>query len=634
MFLVGFCVRIHPGSQEQLITGFVFSIVLLLFTSIAEPFRCHGHDRFSLLCNFSLAMVLFFSLVLKMGVLSEEVNNLGVASDEFQNDHTFDEERVSVALICTLLASVIVASVLAVYQVYQSTRSAARAAAAEREAVIARGRLSHPPTTSWELRQGNRYCMFLSHFKEEAGSDARYLSDLIKRTTGCAAYLDSNDLVDLRALFSEGVHKSDVLVVLATKGVLTRPWCLLEMWEAAVNEIPIVLFPVVGGDWTQDDACTLLSDLMGQMQTRNQWCMAEVMAHVGKQGVTDVHEVEDVLLAHIGLVSSLERPGRPASMELDQRLCARLKRDVADLSSWLPAHNAVVEQRLSVISWQSWGSDNQIIASVQTLVGECAVALGRAQPEWTDDAWQSRARNSGASDRTSIREELSNRFSQGLLGCLCWPGQAPGEAGGRLLIVCASDECGGPARLIQRRLEDKLQCEVVIGSNDVDTWRGEVDSATRGVVLLQTQSVLRNAVRLLQLFEAVRQRHPLVCVNVVGGGYDFAKVKPLLLSLSNELPGGEMATLRTELMARGNGVGQLGSSLSDAVSHTISVFFNPAASDVMMEAAINDIVDKLERGAELLQTGAIAVTVLRRNKTASARWVRGLSQSAKLATAI
>ena len=38
----------------------------------------------------------------------------------------------------------------------------------------------------------------------EAGSNARYLSDLIKRKTGCAAYLDSNDLVDLRTLFNEG----------------------------------------------------------------------------------------------------------------------------------------------------------------------------------------------------------------------------------------------------------------------------------------------------------------------------------------------------------------------------------------------------------------------------------------------
>ena len=406
-----------------------------------------------------------------------------------------------------------------------------------------------------------------------------------------------------------GVHKSDVLVILATKAVLTRPWCLLEMWEAALNEIPIVLFPVVGGNWTPDDARTLLSDLMGQMQSRNQWCMTEVMAHVGTQGVTDVREVEDVLLAHIGLVSSLQRPGRPASMALDRRLCAHLKKDVADLASWLPAHNAVVERRLSVISWQSWGSDNQIIASVQTLVGECALALGRAQPEWTD-TWASSARSSGASDRTSIRKELSNHLSQGLLGCLCWPGQASSDAGGRFLIICASGECGGLVRLIQRRLEDGLQCEVVIGSDDINTWRGEVDSATRGVVLLQTQSVLRDPVRLLQLFEAVRQQHPLVCVNVVGGGYDFAEVKPLLLSLVNELPQGEMVRLQAELTPYGNSVRQLGSTINDAVPNAISIFFNPAASDVVMEAAIEDILDKLKRGAELLQSGAIAVTVL------------------------
>eukprot|EP00964_Phaeocystis_antarctica_P107964 scaffold72598_cov40-Phaeocystis_antarctica.AAC.4 len=592
--------------------------------------------------------------------------------------YTFDAAGVAVALIFTLLASVIVASVLAVYQLCQSTQAAVRAVAIEHEASIARGRLSHPPTTSWELHESNCFGIFLSHFKEEAGSDARYLSDLIKRTTGCAAYLDSNDLVDLRTLFNEGertdpsharsrrehthnthrthrvaermhathtahmqtntalapcvvgVHKSDIIVVLATKGVLTRPWCLLEMWEAALNEIPIVIFPVVGGDWTQDDACTLLSDLMGQMQSRNPTCMAEVMAHVGKQGVTDVREVEDVLLAHIGLVSSLERPGRLASMELDRRLCARLKRDVADMASWLPAYNAVVEQRLSVVSWQSWGSDNQIIASVQTLVGECALALGRAQPEWMD-TWTSSARSSSTSssrasarnsstsssrasdrgDRTSVREELSNHLSQGLLGCRCWPGQAPSDVVGRLLIICASHECGGPARLFQRRLEDELQCEVVIGSNDVDTWHGEVDSATRGIVLLQTRSVLRDPVRLLQLFEAVRQRRPLVCVNVVGGGYDFAKVKPLLLSLSNELPADEMATLRAELLAHGNGVGELSCSLSDTISHTISVFFNPAASDVVMEAAVKDILDKLKRGAELLESEAIAITVLK-----------------------
>eukprot|EP00964_Phaeocystis_antarctica_P149618 scaffold116806_cov66-Phaeocystis_antarctica.AAC.1 len=294
------------------------------------------------------------------------------------------------------------------------------------------------------------------------------------------------------------------------------------------------------------------------------------MAHVGAQGVTDVREVEDVLLAHIGLVSSLERPGRPVSMELDQRLCAHLKKDVADLASWLPAYNAVVEQRLSVISWQSWGSDNQIIASVQTLIDESALALGQAQPEWTDTTWE----------LGNQQGEENKGLGKGLLGCLCRQEQAPSDAGGRLLIIGAQHECGGSARLLQRQLTDELQCEVVIGSNDIDMWRGEVEAATRGVVLLQTQTVLRNPMRLLQLFEAVQQRRPLVCVNVVGGGYNFAKVKPLLLSLSNELSQGEMAMLRTELMAHGNGVRQLGSCLSDSIPLIISVFLDPAASDV------------------------------------------------------
>ena len=44
--------------------------------------------------------------------------------------------------------------------------------------------------------------------------------------------------------------------------------------------------------------------------------------------------------------------------------------------------------------------------------------------------------------------------------------------------------------------------------------------------------------------------------------------------------------------------------------NAISVFFDPAASDVMMEAAINDILDKLKRDGELLRSGSIAKTVL------------------------
>ena len=116
--------------------------------------------------------------------------------------------------------------------------------------------MSNPPQCHWQLKEGNHYCTFLSHYKVEAGSDARYLSDLIQRMTveNAPAYLDSTDLVDLRTLFNEGVHKTDVLVILATAGVFARPWSLMEMVEAARHQVPIVLLPLTGKGCELEDA--------------------------------------------------------------------------------------------------------------------------------------------------------------------------------------------------------------------------------------------------------------------------------------------------------------------------------------------------------------------------------------------
>ena len=327
-------------------------------------------------------------------------------------------------------------------------------------------------------------------------------------------------------------------------------------------EVPIVLFPVVNQGFELDDAVKLLGSLETEMLAYNPTCMAEVMAHVRDQGVTDVREVEDVLLAQLGLVATLVRAGRPASVERDEKLCARLKKtNVTELGLWLAAHHDVVLQRLGVISWQSWGTDNQIIASVQTLVDECAVALGRARPQWKEH-W------TAGDDPLLLKEQAGAplpllKWLSSLRQLSSLP--APTKDEGRLLIVCERAECGAPARLLQQMFAEKLGCEVVIGSEQLDAWQNEVEAATRGILLLQTKSVLRDAVRLLQLFQATLQRRPIVCVNVLGGGYDFAKAKALLLSLSTELPVGQMVALRTELVAQDMSVAQLSSSLSRTV---------------------------------------------------------------------
>ena len=73
------------------------------------------------------------------------------------------------------------------------------------------GPLAKPPSCDWKLSGGRTYLAFLSHYKVESGSDARYLHDLLQRMVRQGKmYLDSNDLSDLSALFTEGIHKSEV----------------------------------------------------------------------------------------------------------------------------------------------------------------------------------------------------------------------------------------------------------------------------------------------------------------------------------------------------------------------------------------------------------------------------------------
>ena len=83
----------------------------------------------------------------------------------------------------------------------------------------------------------------------------------------------------------------------------------------------------------------------------------------------------------LGLNAESDADATPASTDVSaasvhsKRVCARLKVNEEDLSSWMAENSKVVEHQLRVLSWQSWATDNQIIASVQTLMDQCAVPL-------------------------------------------------------------------------------------------------------------------------------------------------------------------------------------------------------------------------------------------------------------------
>ena len=59
-------------------------------------------------------------------------------------------------------------------------------------------------------------------------------------------FLDSTDADDIDTILSDGVARSDCLLLLQTGAVLTRPWVLLEIFEAVRLHIPIVTLHIAG----------------------------------------------------------------------------------------------------------------------------------------------------------------------------------------------------------------------------------------------------------------------------------------------------------------------------------------------------------------------------------------------------
>ena len=84
------------------------------------------------------------------------------------------------------------------------------------------------------LPANDGFAGFLSHYKIEAATEARWLQQQLEEELNERCFLDSDDLVDLSKLKNH-VRESKCVVLLQTASVLTRPWCLLERGGPAIE---------------------------------------------------------------------------------------------------------------------------------------------------------------------------------------------------------------------------------------------------------------------------------------------------------------------------------------------------------------------------------------------------------------
>ena len=135
------------------------------------------------------------------------------------------------------------------------------------------------------------YLAFVSHMKAEAAMEARFLqTELESRHEDEVVFLDSDDLRDLSKLVHH-VQQSRCLVLVQTRNVLARPYCILELLTAIESQIPIVCVTVGGKPqeiaYNYEEMTRLMTWMDTDLERWNPGA-ADVLRDHGYEDLTDV----------------------------------------------------------------------------------------------------------------------------------------------------------------------------------------------------------------------------------------------------------------------------------------------------------------------------------------------------------
>ena len=131
LVLVGFFCLLKPGSVLQVVSAFVVSAVFSLLVGIAAPYKDASDDYFAKACSFALTMLFFFVTVLKIGVLTEQLD--GVMTDELRYRFSFDAGLVSAGMVASIVGILPLAAMMAAHRLLQEAgRRGSKSSAAAR----------------------------------------------------------------------------------------------------------------------------------------------------------------------------------------------------------------------------------------------------------------------------------------------------------------------------------------------------------------------------------------------------------------------------------------------------------------------------------------------------------------------
>lgn len=395
----------------------------------------------------------------------------------------------------------------------------------------------NPPYVHWERRA--IYACFLSHCKSDCASDARYVHDLLRKMLRMPVFLDSSALRDLRKLVTDGVYKSDVLLLLASKSVLTRPWCLIELLEAHRKRIPVVILQLADSDFTIDDAREYAEQLEDEMEEANPSGFRFLQDRLGTSDLEDV---------------------RKAIM-----------------------HALNVNARHETLLFDGRAGDGQLVATMKDVVERMGRVTGR-RIRWHNDLDKGRGSKPGS--KSPSNQPTGSNSSR--------DDEDEGRKESAAFFCCSRDDGLKHARALRSALEVKLGRGCSIGGI-VDAVQ-KLDQSDVMVVLL-TKKMLTTPIALLEVFKAESLGVKIITVAVAGAGYDFEAANAIYSDLATALDEENPGTAK-EMQANlpnGMSVSTLGERLRATLTAVIAIAWSPLGTKNHLNAVVEDIVSHMPR---------------------------------------
>jgi len=423
----------------------------------------------------------------------------------------------------------------------------------------------------------------------EAASEARFMHDVLRKMLRTPVFLDSSALLDLRNLVTEGVRKSDTIVLLATKGVLSRPWCLLEVLEATREGIPIVMVQIATSGFVHDEARCFVAHLQEEMEALNPSGLALLHEQLGDD-LSELTAACTVMLdANSGSPIVFDpNAGDNATVAMMKDVVERMAKDVGQRIKWRGANGLAPRTRLKKSTTRSNfarrcmmtaarkkldpNSSRKPSATLEALTGSkkrlLSICKGAGWPFRESLASRRSSKGTGHSAEIHVANEKSALF-----------------------VCCSRRDAVLHARVLRSELAVSLRrgCAVGGGADSVKF----VEQSDAFVVLL-TKRLPTDPDALLEIWTALEAGLTIITVAITGA-YDFAAAAAAWADLPAAMEAtrpGSSDELKARLPPDAD-VAATGRLIHSTLTAIIATSWSPHYGRNHMNAVVDDVVGRM-----------------------------------------